>query len=90
MKKQLIKKNIKQITLAVSISVLTATSAQAQSYDDGFYYEIGGGQLADPGLSGWNEFTLDLDPYLGTQYTCGDFDFNRIDSSVNKGYLEHS
>ena len=74
MKKHILKRFIKQLTLAISIGALLSTQAQAQSYADGFYYEIGGGQLSDTALTDWNEFTLDLDPYLSSQYSCGDFD----------------
>jgi len=66
---------MKKLITASTITLLVCTSqVNAQSYSDSFYYEIGGGQLSDSALSDWNSYTLELDPYLSGQYSCGDFD----------------
>jgi len=69
------KTRIKTLSAALLLSVLS-TAVHGQSYNDKFYYEIGGGQLSDSALSEWSAFTLDLDPYASSQYSCGDFDMD--------------
>ena len=67
---------MKQSLIAIALSLILSLPAFGQTYSDKFYYEIGGGQLSDSALSEWNAFTLDLDPYASSQYSCGDFDLD--------------
>jgi len=62
------------LTILFGLALLPGGAANAQSYSDSFYYEIGGGQLSDSAFTEWRTFTLDLDPYASSKYSCGEFD----------------
>lgn len=68
--------SIAGITASIAMVTSAPSTARAQAFGDKFYYEIGGGQLSDNALAGWNELTIDLDPYASTNYSCGDFDLD--------------
>lgn len=67
---------MKKRLLTLGLLACFSLPAFGQTYSDKFYYEIGGGQLSDTALSDWNAFTLDLDPYASSRYSCGDFDLD--------------
>ena len=71
---------MKKIILSISIMSTCAFFSPAHS-NDSLYYQIGGGKANDDTFRNFNSFTLNLDPYVGGNYTCGNFD---ITESVNQ------